>query len=508
VKLQIRAKLLAVVVLALCAGLLGQGVAANATGETPAPSGTLRWAIYKSRIATSGSVAGGTQIAFFDDASAGIDVNTSSLMATIDGVDCGVTYVAGTNPKMFTCTTPAHSRGDVNLVMWINGVPSNPLTFHYFQVPVINSISPIKGPVSGGTVITISGTGFSVAGLQAKFDNMDCAAFSVISDTQATCTSPVGTQAKTISIWVKNIADGTDSQKASFTYEVVPPTLTSASPTLIAGLANPVSLSLSGTALKGDPKISVGGVDCTPVTVTSDTNISCRYIPTAAGNFDVVVTNNGIATTAKQISVVTGPASVGQIYPRGGALAGGTQIAVYGENFTNNTTIKIGTKECTDVQVGDQSNLKCIVPAGISGNATVTASNGLPNKGTSQVNYLYGKPVSATIRAQVIPANASSSTKVQAVLKKAFDAYLNKPKVLSVALSLHFVATTKALFDKLVANKNAVSAVLSGTNEYINFIDLAYDTGVKVLDTRDNDTTSPTSKTGFYSVYVTYQYIK
>lgn len=507
-KHQIRTKTLALVVIALCAGLLGQGGAAHATGENPAASGTLSWAIYKGKVAKSGPVSGGTQIAFFDDASAGIDVNTSTLMATIDGTDCGVTYVAGTNPKLFTCTTQAHVRGDVNLVMWINGVPSNPLTFHYFQIPVINAISPIKGPVSGGTVITITGSGFSVPGLQAKFDNLDCATFKVISDTQATCTSPAGTEARTISIWVKNIADGTDSQKASFTYEVVPPTLTAVSPTLIAGLAKSVSLSLTGTALKGDPKIIVGGAACAPVTVISDTSISCSYNTTTAGTFDVVVTNNGITSTAKQISVVTGPASVRQIYPRGGALAGGTQITLYGENFTNNTTVKIGSKDCTDVQVGNQGNLICLVPSGLSGNATVTVSNGIPSKVTSQVTYLYGKTVSATIRAQVIPANAATSTKVQGVLKKAFDSYLNKPKVLSVALSLHFVATTKALFDKLVANKDAVSAVLSGTDDYINSIDFAYDTGVKVLDTRDNDTTSPTSKTGFYSVYVTYQYIK
>lgn len=507
-KLQMKAKGFALVVLALCAGLLGQGVSASAVGETPAPSGTLTYAIWQGRIAKSGSVAGGTQIAFFNSASAGIDVYTSTLMATIDGTDCGVTYVVGTNPKIFTCTTPAHVRGDVNLVMWINGVPSNPVTFHYFQVPVITSISPIKGPVSGGTVITISGSGFSVPGLQAKFDNLDCAAFTVISDTQATCTSPVGSEARTISIWVKNIADGTDSQKASFTYEVVPPTITSVSPTLISGLANPVSLTITGTALKGDPKINVGGVACTPVTVISDTSISCSYTPSAAGNFDVVVTNSGIATTAKQISVVTGPALVEQIYPRGGALAGGTQIAVYGENFTSNTTVKIGNKDCTNIEIGGPGDLTCRVPAGVSGSATVTASNGLPNKVTSKVKYQYGKPISATLRAQVIPANAATSAKVKAVLKKAFDTYLNKANVLSVSLSLHFVATSKALFDKLVANKDAVGKVLTATDDYIRSIDFAYDSGVKVLDTRDNDTTSPTSKTGFYSVYVTYQYIK
>ncbi len=59
-------------------------------------------------------------------------------------------------------------------------------------LPVITSIAPITGPVAGGTIVTLTGTGFTGA-LAVGFGSTDASALSVMSDTSMVAVSPPGT---------------------------------------------------------------------------------------------------------------------------------------------------------------------------------------------------------------------------------------------------------------------------------------------------------------------------
>ena len=59
-------------------------------------------------------------------------------------------------------------------------------------LPVIISIAPITGPTAGGTIVTMSGTGFTNA-LAVGFGSTDASALAVISDTTMVVVSPPGT---------------------------------------------------------------------------------------------------------------------------------------------------------------------------------------------------------------------------------------------------------------------------------------------------------------------------
>ncbi|HEX5284579.1 MAG TPA: IPT/TIG domain-containing protein [Bryocella sp.] len=58
--------------------------------------------------------------------------------------------------------------------------------------PVITSIAPISGPGTGGTIVTLTGTGFTGA-LAVGFGPTNASALSVISDTTMVAVSPAGT---------------------------------------------------------------------------------------------------------------------------------------------------------------------------------------------------------------------------------------------------------------------------------------------------------------------------
>lgn len=64
-------------------------------------------------------------------------------------------------------------------------------------VPVITSVDPLTGPQEGGTTVTILGTGFTgTLGVYFgynpnNFQAVDSVTFTVVSDTEITCTSPV-----------------------------------------------------------------------------------------------------------------------------------------------------------------------------------------------------------------------------------------------------------------------------------------------------------------------------
>ena len=68
--------------------------------------------------------------------------------------------------------TPAHAFGDVNVVVSTPGGTAT-LTDGYTYVvdPTVTAVSPDEGPTTGGTPVTLTGTGFR-AGIQVSFDGV------------------------------------------------------------------------------------------------------------------------------------------------------------------------------------------------------------------------------------------------------------------------------------------------------------------------------------------------
>jgi acid phosphatase len=104
------------------------------------------------------------------------------------------TSVSVTSSTSITGAAPAHAEGTVNTVVTNPDGQSGTLANSFTYVasippPTVTSVSPNTGPTSGGTSITITGTGF-LAGANVLVDGSQASGISVQSSTSITAVTP------------------------------------------------------------------------------------------------------------------------------------------------------------------------------------------------------------------------------------------------------------------------------------------------------------------------------
>ena len=111
------------------------------------------------------------------------------------------TYISD---SMLQCTSPELDMvGDVELAVAMNGVDfaTAPLPLKIQKAIVLAAISPAEGPVSGGSVITLRGSGFTAdSALHCFFGRTRESPVIFVSETELRCTTPRFVAAKTISV--------------------------------------------------------------------------------------------------------------------------------------------------------------------------------------------------------------------------------------------------------------------------------------------------------------------
>jgi hypothetical protein len=136
----------------------------------------------------NGPISGGTSVT----------VTGSQFMngarVTIGGVSCNsVTYNSATS---LTCITPPGSYGVKSVVVTNPDAQAITLTtgFTYSNgmAPTISTIAPNSGPITGGTAITIIGSGYS-QGTEVSIGGLSCSNVMFINSTSLSCITPVGT---------------------------------------------------------------------------------------------------------------------------------------------------------------------------------------------------------------------------------------------------------------------------------------------------------------------------
>jgi hypothetical protein len=124
--------------------------------------------------------------------------------------------------------------------------------------PTITSLATTSGPVSGGTVVTISGTDFEGANA-VKFGTTPAASYTLNSDQEITATSPAGTPASAVSISVATVA-GTAVSSQPFAYQAADPPAPVATTAPVAA-SHCVVPNLAGKKLKASRR-AIKAADC------------------------------------------------------------------------------------------------------------------------------------------------------------------------------------------------------------------------------------------------------
>jgi hypothetical protein len=380
------------------AELVGQvDVIITGPGGTSATSSADRYSYLAVPTVTGisisqGPAAGGTSVVI---RGTGFTAATAVSFGTV-----AATNVVIDSPIQITVISPASPAGMVDVTATtLGGVsPTSAVDqFTYLPAPAVTSISPIAGPLSGGTSVTISGTGFSTA-TGVNFGSIPATNVVVISSTEITATSPA---AAVGAVDVTVISPGgisTTSSADLFSY-LTAPVVTGISPA--AGpLAGGTLVTISGTSFTSATKVEFGGIAASELVVVSPTQITAKSPAESAGTVDVRVTGPfGVSSisSADQFTYVVTPV-VTAISPAQGPAAGGSTVTITGTGFTAATSVDFGAVAAANVVINSDTQITVTTPAMSAGtvDVTVTSPGGLSGTSSAgQFTYLAAPTVAS-----------------------------------------------------------------------------------------------------------------
>ena len=312
-----------------------------------------------------GSTAGGTIVTL-----------TGSGFLGATGVDFGGTAAAVATMNVvsdteITVASPPGNPGTVDVTV-INSAGSSAQSppeavFDYLAPPTVTRISPAQGAATGGTIVTITGTGF-FGSVSAQFGTTPAPAVTVNSSTQITVTSPPGSG--TAPVTVSNPA-GTSTASTTDQFGYLP-AVTGISPTNgpVTG-ATPVTI--TGAGFTGATSVHFGTANAA-MTVNSDTQITATSPPSAiVGAVNIIVTTptgTSATSTADQFTFLP---TVTGVSPSSGYTTGGESVTITGAGLTQTTSVHFGTAAAT-IASAAASQVVVTSPAGAVGTVDVTVS--------------------------------------------------------------------------------------------------------------------------------------
>jgi hypothetical protein len=237
----------------------------------------------------AGPVAGGTTVSI-----------TGVNLAEAANVKFGASNAASftvVSPTSLTAVSPAGT-GTVDVVVSTPGGPSSATSadrFSYVPLPTVTGLTPVRGPIAGGTTVTITGSNLSGA-TSVKFGLSSAASFIVNSATSITAVAPSATIVTVVDTTVTT-AGGTSLLSAADKY-TFGPTITAVSPNS-GPTTGGTTVTITGTGFvlgTSYTTIEFGGNRATSVICTATTTCTAVSPARIAGTVDVKATVNRVVT--------------------------------------------------------------------------------------------------------------------------------------------------------------------------------------------------------------------
>ena len=260
------------------------------------------------------------------------------------------------------------------LVKRVTGVPRP------FIALCVTGISPDSGSTTGGTTVSITGTGLADATL-VTFGGV-AGRTKADSNTQITVISPPGTG--TVTVTVTTTAGTSQATAVSqYTYTAAPPTVTGISPDG-GSTAGGTTVSITGTGLADATRVTFGGV---AARITTESNTQITVIsPPGAGTVTVTVTTTAgtsQATAASHYAYTARPKrtqSISFTAPTSGTAGGSAALPAKGGGSGNPVVFSVDSDSGPGVCTVSGSTViyamagSCVIDANQPGNATYAAA--------------------------------------------------------------------------------------------------------------------------------------
>ncbi|MEV6536894.1 IPT/TIG domain-containing protein [Streptomyces sp. NPDC051639] len=329
------------------------------------PSVAAAAPVLSSVVPSTGPSAGGSTVT----------LNGSSFTgatAVNFGTSPALSYTVDTAAKITAVTPPG--TGSVPVTVKTPGGTSNAVTYTYAATPTLTGISPSQGPASGGTSVTLTGTGLTGA-TAVTFGGNPATTYTVNSATQITAVAPAGTGAVPVTV---TTVGGTTGPVYFFYLNA---------PSLIAIAPNQgpssggTTVTLTGTGLTGATAVTFGTHPATTYTVNSATQITA-VAPAGTGAVPVTVSAPGGTSNTVIYTYVAAPVLTA-LSPAQGPTDAGAGITLTGTALTTTSTVFFGATPAAFTVLSD-TTVVALAPAGPAGpvSVNVTTVGGISNSRT------------------------------------------------------------------------------------------------------------------------------
>ena len=321
------------------------------------------------------------------------------------------------SPTQITAVAPAEAAGTVDITVTTPGGTSAASSADRFTFatansgpPAVTGLSPISGPLAGGTPVIVTGSNFLNA-TGVMFGSTAASSFTVNSATQITATAPAGTSsASTVDVKVttpQGTSLATVGDEYTYTFSNNGYAVTLAASTTSPAVGGSVVLTATANknvgptpyglsifdASTGAELVHVGSGTSTSVTVSQSTAIVQRYVAmicnakgaNAQADSSPVVVTWGTPTPAPTVSSV-GPSS--------GPTTGGTSVTITGTNLGGATAVRFGASAAT-ITSDTTTQIVATSPAAAAGTVDITVTTAGGTSGVSsadQFTYVVAAP--------------------------------------------------------------------------------------------------------------------
>jgi IPT/TIG domain/Regulator of chromosome condensation (RCC1) repeat len=334
---------------------------------------------------TSGSTVGGTPV---------LIKGSGFLAGATVKIGKAATSVHVVSETEITAKTAASAAGSHEVVVTdANGTSTADPSYTYVTPPppTVTSINPTSGTTSGGTAVTIKGSGF-LAGATVTIGST-ATSVAVVSETELTAKT-AATAAGANEVVVTD-ANGKSTGGPFYTYVTPPPpTVTSVSPNS-GSVKGGTPVLIKGSGFLAGATVSIGYL-ATSVDVISETEITATTAATPASYDEVAVTDaNGTSTGGPLYLYIAPQPVITSISPASGAVAGGTPVTIKGSGFLTGATVAIGSA-ATSVHVVSETEITATTATTAAGpeEVVVTDEGGSSTGGPS---YTYFNPPPPTV---------------------------------------------------------------------------------------------------------------
>lgn len=276
-------------------------------------------------------------------------------------------------PNSITATAPPGS-GLVDVtVTTAGGTSRTGVSDRFSYLPVVLSLSPISGPPTGGTSVTISGSNFNEVST-VRFGSTNAASFSMTSSTSITAVSPAGSGTVDVTVTTPG---GTSATTPGDQFNYEPPTITGIKPSTGRAVGG-TTVTITGTHFSGATAVKFGATDASSFSVRSETSIKAVSPAETTGTVDITVsTPKGISALTPADRYKFGAPTVTKLSPNSGSASGGTNVSITGTGFalgTGTTVFKFGTAVAGSVNCASTNACMVTAPPHAAGLVDVKAT--------------------------------------------------------------------------------------------------------------------------------------